>query len=279
MVPPEKKNNVGIQDLRNLTQAVNQLYGVDFSHYAMSSLQRRIVRVLSVYGFDTVDNLIAKLRTDKSFFEELVEEITVNTTEMFRDPSMWVELKKELESRVKNNSTIRIWHAGCSSGEEVYSMAILLKEMGLLGKVKVFATDINENVIAKAKKGRYSIKNINVNSANYNKFNAKGDFSQYYKENGKEIEMDTSLISSVYFRNHNLTSLESFSKFDIILCRNVMIYFDKVLQNKVFDLFHESLYKYGLLVIGARESMVWCSISNKYKLLNEKERLYQKIID
>lgn len=279
MVNSDKQHNVGIQDLRKLTDAIHLKYDVDFSHYAMSSLQRRIVRVLSMYKLDSIDELISKLRLDKDFFDEFVEEITVNTTEMFRDPSMWVELKKELEERVKNNRTIRIWHAGCSSGEEVYSMAIMLKEMGLLDKVKVFATDINDNVISVAKKGEYPKKHVLVNTANYNKFNPEGDFSEYFTEDDKSMKMDVSLVSSVYFKNHNLTCLEPFSKFDIVLCRNVMIYFDKVLQDKVFDLFHESLYKYGLLVIGARESMVWCSISNKFKLINEKERLYQKVID
>ena len=198
---------------------------------------------------------------------------------MFRDPSMWVELKKELEERVQDNRTIRIWHAGCSTGEEVYSMAIMLKEMGLLDKVRVFSTDINENVLNIAKQGVYSSKDVEINSANYKKYNSEGDFSKYYIDEGNSIRMDDTLISSVNFRNHNLTSLESFSKFDIVLCRNVMIYFDKVLQNKVFDLFHQSLYKQGVLVLGARESMVWCSISSKYKLINEKERLYLKVIN
>lgn len=279
MVNSVKKSSIGIQDLRKFTQAVQDQYGIDFGHYAMSSLQRRVLRILLIYKLDTIDDLISKLKSDQSFFDELIEEITVNTTEMFRDPSMWIELKKELEARVKDNNTIRIWHAGCSSGEEVYSMAILLKEMNLLDKVKVFATDINENVIEKAKLGQYSIKNTEINTSNYNKYNPESDFTKYFETDEKVVKMDKSLISAVHFRNHNLTSLESFSKFDIILCRNVMIYFDKVLQDKVFDLFHESLYKFGLLVIGAKESLVWCSISNKFRLLNEKERLYQKVID
>jgi chemotaxis protein methyltransferase CheR len=272
---------IEISQLRTLTDLLKVKYDYDFSNYAMSSFRRRIQRILEIYKFPSFDALIDKLSLgDKKFFHEFLSEITVNVTEMFRDPSFWVELRENILPLIfSENKSVSIWHAGCSSGEEVYSMAISLLEMGLLDRARIVATDIDQSILTKAKEAAYSMKNMELNGKNYER--AKGTYTleKYYKEQNGKAFMDKTLVKEVVFKEHNLVNGLAFSRFDLILCRNVMIYFNQQLQNHVLKVFHESLFKNSYLVVGSKESLIWCEIANKFIIVNNEEKVYKKVKD
>lgn len=274
------KQDIEISDLRRITELVKDKYDYDFTNYAMSSFRRRVLRIMELYKFSSPELLIKRLTNDADFFEEFISEITVNVTEMFRDPSFWRELRDNVIPNILlNHNTISIWHAGCSSGEEVFSMAIMLREMGILDKAKIIATDIDKNILERAKQGHYSIKNMALNEKNYIRYEGKHSFSDYFKEvNGKAV-MDKTLVENVSYRLHDLVRGVVFNKFDLIICRNVMIYFNQKLQNEVLKKLHESIFKYGYLVIGSKESLIWCEIANKFIVVNNEEKIYKKIKD
>lgn len=274
----EKIQEVEIADLRKITQAIKDCYGYDFTDYAMSSFKRRIQRILELYRIPAVDQLIRKIESSPAFFEEFLAEITVNVTEMFRDPSFWREVRDHIIPNILlNHATFSIWHAGCSSGEEVYTMAILLKEMGILDRVNIIASDIDKPVLAKAEKGEYNMKNMELNEKNYIRFQGNSSLRDYYTEKNGKAVMDKSLIERVSFRNYDLVQGSVFNKFDLILCRNVMIYFNQNLQNKVSKKLYESLFRYGYLAIGSKESLIWCEIANKFIVVNNEEKIYKKV--
>ena len=275
-----EEKEIEIADLRRLTQLVKDRYDFEFKDYAMSSFRRRIKRIIDLYKFKTVDKLIEVLQSNPEFFEEFISEITVNVTEMFRDPTFWKVLKEQIIPNIlMNHNKISIWHAGCSSGEEVFSMAIVLREMGALDKAKIAATDIDTAIITKAKAGQYSMKNMEVNEKNYQRYMGEFSISKYFKESNGEAVMDKSLVENVSFRRHDLVQGSVFSKFDLVLCRNVMIYFNQSLQNDVLNKLHQSLFKYGYLAIGSKESLIWCEIANKFIVVNNEEKIYKKIKD
>ncbi len=274
----EKTQEVEIADLRRITQSVMNRYGYDFTDYAMSSFKRRIQRILELFKIPTVDQLIKRIESEPVFFEVFLSEITVNVTEMFRDPSFWREVRDHIIPNILlNHETFSIWHAGCSSGEEVFSMAILLREMGILEKVNIIASDIDKPILAKAEKGEYVIKNMELNEKNYIRFQGRASLKDYYEEKNGKVIMDPSLIEKVSFRKYDLVKGSAFNKFDLILCRNVMIYFNQNLQNNVLKKFHESLFKYGYLAIGSKESLIWCEVANKFIIANNEEKIYKKI--
>jgi chemotaxis protein methyltransferase CheR len=220
------------------------------------------------------------LANHPNFFEEFVSEITVNVTEMFRDPTFWKVMKEQiLPNLLMNHNKLSIWHAGCSSGEEVYTMAIVLREMGALERCTIVASDLDMAIIDKAKKGMISMKNMELNTKNYERYQGDKKISDYYKEENGYAHIDKSLFNNVSFRRHDLVLGAVFSKFDIILCRNVMIYFNQSLQNEVLYKLHESLFKYGYLCIGSKESLIWCDIANKFIVVNNEEKIYKKVKD
>jgi chemotaxis protein methyltransferase CheR len=271
--------DVEISEIRTLCQVIHENYKYDFSNYAISSLKRRIIRFLDLYKIQSMAVLIDKIKTDATFFKTFLNELTVNVTEMFRDPSLWRDLReKVLPNLFSTQDTIKIWHAGCSSGEEVYSMCILLKENGWLDKAKIWATDIDENIISKAKNAKYSLKNMQeVNEKNYIRFEGPNKLSDYYREESGLAVMDTSLVQNVTYRTHDLVKSGVFNKFDLILCRNVMIYFNQQLQNDVFKMFHESLFNYSYFIIGAKESLIWSDVANKFITVNQEEKIFKKV--
>jgi chemotaxis protein methyltransferase CheR len=269
---------IQIVDIRNLTETIKRQYGYDFTNYAMSSFKRRIQRILELYKFSNVGVLTRKIAEDGAFFEEFLSEITVNVTEMFRDPSFWRELRdKIIPNILLNHKRVTIWHAGCSSGEEVYSMAILLKEMGILDSSRIIATDIDDEILHKAQSGVYNEKSMELNEKNYIRFRGQYNFSDYYQAKNGQVHMDKSLVKDVSFRKHDLVGGIVFNKFDLLLCRNVMIYFNQSLQNDVLKKLHESIFKYGYLAIGSKESLIWCEIANRFIVVNNEEKIYKKI--
>jgi len=271
--------DIDIADLKKITELIHVKHGYDFRNYAMSSFKRRMLRMLELKNL-TVDALIRKLTENPAFIDEFLDELTVNVTEMFRDPGFWRVMRDEIVPGILlNHKQFKIWHAGCSSGEEVLSMAILLKEMGIHDDVTVYATDLDTNILEKAKSGSYPIKNMELNEKNYIRLEGKGSLKDYYKEENGKAVFDKSLLKNVTFRKHDLVMGEIFNKFDLILCRNVMIYFNQTLQNEVLRKFHDSLFKYGYLAIGSKESLIWCDIASKFIVVNNEEKVYKKIKD
>ena len=269
---------IHIVDIRKLTEIIKTKYGYDFSNYAISSFKRRILRILELYKFNSVDALAKKIGDEPAFFEEFISEITVNVTEMFRDPSFWRIIRdKILPNILLNHKKVSIWHAGCSSGEEVYSMAILLKEMGILENSKIIATDIDDQILERARSGVFTVKNMELNEKNYVRFRGKNELNKYFEVKNGLAYMDKSLVKDVSYRKHDLVKGIVFNKFDIVLCRNVMIYFNQNLQNEVLKKLHESIFKYGYLAIGSKESLIWCEIANKFIVANNEEKIYKKI--
>ncbi len=272
--------DIDIADLKKITELIHVKYGYDFRNYAMSSFKRRMLRIMELKNL-SVEVMLKRLDEQPAFINEFLDELTVNVTEMFRDPGFWRVMREEIIPGILlNHKQFKIWHAGCSSGEEVYSMAILLKEMGIQSDVTLIATDLDPAILEKAKAGSFPLKNMELNEKNYIRFQGTSDsLKKYYREeNGKAI-LNRDLLENVSFRKHDLVTGEIFNKFDLILCRNVMIYFNQTLQNDVLKKFHESLFKYGYLAIGSKESLIWCDIASKFIVVNNEEKVYKKIKD
>ena len=271
--------DIDINDLKRISELIYQKYHYDFRNYAMSSFKRRVLRIMELKKL-SVDALLKKLNDNPAFINEFLDELTVNVTEMFRDPSFWRIMREEIIPAIMlNHKQFKIWHAGCSSGEEVVSMCIMLKEMGILHDVTMIATDLDVNILEKAKSGIYPIKNMELNEKNYIRFQGTRSFKDYYQEENGMAVFPKELLANVSFRRHDLVLGDVFNKFDLILCRNVMIYFNQSLQNDVLKKFHESLFKYGYLSIGSKESLIWCDYANRFIVVNNEEKIYKKIKD
>ncbi|TDW51901.1 chemotaxis protein methyltransferase CheR [Flavobacterium sp. 270] len=263
-------------ELETLINEVYEYYGFDFGSYSRASLKRRVNRVFHLDGFKDFTEFLSRVRTDAEYYKRMVDEITVNVTEMFRDPSFYSVLRKDILPLLGPKPFIRIWHAGCSTGEEVYSMAILLKETGLLHKSILYATDVNASVLETAKKGIFPLRMIKDYADNYRDSGGQEDFSNYYIANYGFAKFNENLAEKMVFSQHNLVSDNSFNEFDLILCRNVLIYFDHNLQKRVINLFDDSLAVLGFLALGTKETIKYSISTSKYKQL-EKEKIWRKI--
>ncbi len=269
---------IEIKELRKLITFIQENYGYDFSNYAISSFKRRVQRVMQLKKHDTVEMLIKSIKKDKGFFEDFLSYVTVNVTEMFRDPTFWKEIRDfTIPGLFETKDHLRVWHAGCSSGEEVLSMTIMLKEMNLLDKVTIVATDLDERIIDLAKSASFQSKNLEVNESNYTDFQGKFELLNYCENINGKVKLDKSLLENVSFKVHDLVKEAVFDEFDLILCRNVMIYFNQMLQNSVLKKLHQSLDSNGYLSLGSKESIGWSQVSNKFRVVNNTEKIYQKI--
>ena len=255
---------------------LNDKHGYDFSAYSKASLTRRVNRIFALDRFPSFAEFRYQLKSDQEFLKRFVEEITVNLTEMFRDPSFYQTLRENVLPTLGTYPLIRIWHAGCSTGEEVYSLAILLKEMNLLHKSILYATDINPSVIKKARNGIFPLSQMKKYSENYINSGGKNDFSKYYSANYNMVKFDKELSRKMVFSTHNLVSDSSFNTFQLIICRNVLIYFEKDLQERVLNLFNESLDSLSFLGLGSKETIKFSSISKLFKQVTDKERIWRK---
>lgn len=271
------KKELTLSELKTLNAAVEKRYGYDFKNYAMTSFKRRVARFMSLEKILDLNELVHKVIENDKVYNRFLKEITVNTTEMFRFPPMWKKLRDEVFPALKYKNHIRIWHVGCSTGEEVYSMAITLKELDLSSKVSLVATDVNDDVLEVAKTGIYSSRNLKTHQENYMNSGGTEELSQYFKISGSgmNFKMNDDLIDNVKFYKHNLILDGEFGKFDLILCRNVLIYFDKILQEQVFQVMLNSLNSLGFLVLGSKESMIWSSTSDKYKVISDKSKIFR----
>lgn len=265
---------------REIEILINEIYkyhGYDFSGYSAASFRRRVDRLYAMDNFENFSEFLFKVRSDETYFKHTVEEITVNVTEMFRDPSFYKILRTDILPILATKPFIRIWHAGCSTGEEVFSVAILLKELGLLHKSLLYATDLNSSVLDVAKKGLFPLRTIQQYAENYRIASGKNDFSDYYTANYGYAKFSDELISRMVFSQHNLIIDGSFNEFDLILCRNVLIYFDKDFQRTALELFDNSLSKLGYLALGSKETIKFSSIQHRFKQF-EKEKIWKKMI-
>jgi chemotaxis protein methyltransferase CheR len=262
-------------ELELLLNDLLEIYGYDFSEYARASLKRRINRLLSLDRFPSFAEFRYRLRTDAPYFRRFVEEVTVNVTEMFRDPAFFRSLRTEVLNVLATWPLIRIWHAGCATGEEVYSMAIMLHEANLLHKSLLYATDLNPDALERARKGIFSLAHMKAHSENYVQSGGLRDFSQYYTARYDHAMFNRELSSKMIFATHNLVSDRSFNEFQLILCRNVMIYFDKPLQDRVLQLFNASLEPLGFLCLGSKENLRFSTVAQHFTSWN-KEKIWRK---
>ncbi len=253
-----------------------ELYGYDFTHYSRASLKRRINRLMALDKFPSFAELRYRIRSDAHYLKRFIEELTVNVTEMFRDPLFYKALRTEVLPTLTSKPFIRIWHAGCSTGEEVFSMAILLTEANLLQKTLLYATDLNPEVLETARKGIFALGPMKQYSENYIMSGGTTDFSTYYTAQYGHVKFRGDLAEKMVFSTHNLVSDRSFNEFDLILCRNVLIYFDKALQQRVLSLFDESLGPLGYLALGAKETLKFSTLKPTFRQV-EGEKIWRKI--
>lgn len=266
---------ISSEDVELLINDLHELYGYDFSLYSRASFKRRVGRLFTLHKYPSFAELRYRVRNDTEYVKQFVEEVTVNVTEMFRDPGFYKVLREEVLPRLGTYPFIRIWHAGCSTGEEVFSMAIILKELNLLNKTLLYATDLNAAVLQKARNGIFSLSQMKQYSENYIASGGKHDFSEYYTANYSGAKFSEQLSSRMIFSTHNLVSDHSFNEFHLILCRNVLIYFDRDLQDRVFHLFDESLANFGYLALGSKETIKFSEMSKRFKQIG-KERVWRK---
>jgi chemotaxis protein methyltransferase CheR len=259
-----------------LLEAIFKHYGYDFRDYASASLKRRLQHNLTVNQCKTISELLTKILHDKKAFEKLLYDISVTVTEMFRDPYTYKSIHKYVIPVLRTYPYIKIWHAGCATGEEVYSMAILLHEEGLLEKTHIYATDINLRSLEIAREGIYPADEIKKHTKNYQLAGGKHSLSEYYHVKYGSAKIIDFLKKNITFTYHNLAVDHSFCEVQVIICRNVLIYFNQSLQNHVLKLFDNSLCNGGFLYLGSKESIQYTSLKEKYEAVAPEDRLYRK---
>lgn len=266
-------------ELKLLLDGIYMKYGFDFRGYSRAHIERRVKHRMEIEGIDSISRLQEKVLRDEVFFQHFIADFSINVTEMFRDPSFYKAIRQELCPILRTYPFIKIWHAGCSSGEEVYSLAIVLKEEGLLNKAQLYATDFNNDILKKAKKGIYPIENIKLYTKNYQQSGGTESLSNYYVADNNNVLIDPSLKEKIVFSEHNLVTDGAFGEMNLILCRNVLIYFDKELQNRVWRLFKDSLVPSGFIGLGSRECLVAIDIKDCFHPFVEKEKIYRLKLD
>ncbi|KPN94437.1 protein-glutamate O-methyltransferase CheR [Lysinibacillus sp. ZYM-1] len=259
-----------------LLEAIYRLSGYDFRQYNRSSISRRIFNRMRINSIPTISRVQEKAVHDKEFLEQLLNDFSINVTEMFRNPSFFKAFREKVIPILREYQEIRIWHAGCATGEEVYSMAILLQEEGLIDKAAIYATDMNEQVLKKAKKGAFPIHKMQAYTKNYMLAGGTHAFSEYYKTDYQYAYFHPTLLKNIIFAQHNLVTDQSFNEFHVVLCRNVLIYFSPKLQSQVHHLFYESLSDKGFLCLGDKETLRFEEVISKYREIVGNERIYQK---
>ncbi len=273
---PELELKITDLELENLLREIARIYKYDFLAYSRESLKRRVNRFLGLEKLPSIAELHYRLSGDAAFFAYFVEELTVNVTEMFRNPGFFKALSNEVFPVLAQQKFIRIWHAGCSTGEEVYTLAILLKEAKLLDRTILYGTDLNPNVLEKAKSGIFHLSNMKAYSENYIRSGGQTSLSEYFSVRYNQALFNEDLRKRMVYSVHNLVTDQSFNEFHLILCRNVLIYFNRDLQERVFKLFTESLSEPGFLGLGAKETLQLSAYKDSYTYFNREEKIWQK---
>lgn len=264
-------------ELHLLMEAIYLKYSYDFRDYALTSQKRRVLHASRQLGCPTISALQEKVLHDPAVFMQLLQYLTIPVSQMFRDPAYFLALRQEVIPFLKTYPSLKIWIAGCSTGEEVYSMAILLKEEGLLDRSIIYATDINPESLDRARKGVFALEHLKAYTANYQKAGGTRSFSDYYTAAYNAALFDRTLIENITFADHSLATDSVFAETHLISCRNVLIYFNKTLQDRAFGLFHESLCHRGFLGLGSKESIDFSAYSSGFEPLVRKERIFRKL--
>jgi len=259
-----------------LLEGIYRHYGFDFRSYAYSSLKRRLWKRIFAEGLSSISELQSRVLHDPNMMEKLLLDLSINVSAMFRDPAFYKCFREKVVPVLRTYPFIRVWHAGCSTGEEVYSMAILLEEEGLYERARIYATDINEVVLQTARNGIYPAERMQEYTQNYLRAGGTSAFSEYYTAKYDAAIFSEALRRNVVYSQHNLVTDRSFSEFNVILCRNVMIYFDRPLQERVHTLFYESLVPFGYLGLGSKESLRFSKYEACYEQVDEREKLYRR---
>ncbi len=265
-------------EIKLLLEAIFLRYGYDFRNYSKAHIKRRILHRLNVSHIKTVSELQFKILRDRDIFRELLDDLSINVTEMYRDPEFYKSLRTTVIPKLKTYAYFKIWHAGCSTGEEVYSLAILLKEEGLLERCQIYATDFNNKVLEIAREGIFKKSDIEQYDQNYRLSGGMYSLSDYYQSMYGSVKFQKELTEKIVFADHNLVTDSVFADVNLILCRNVMIYFEKNLQNQVLKLFCESLVPSGILCLGSKETIKYTQYENYFEVLDENQRIYKKKI-
>ena len=260
-----------------LLEGIYRRYGFDFRQYAPASLKRRLWRRVHAEGLPSISALQERVLHDSACMERLLLDLSINVTAMYRDPSFYAAFRDRVVPELRTYPITRLSNAGCSTGEEVYSIAILLHEEGLYDKARIYATDINDIVLERAREGLFPLEKMQEYTQNYIAAGGKRSFSEYYVADQAGAAFSPALIENVVFAQHNLATDRSFNEFHVIVCRNVMIYFDKPLQDHVHRLFYDSLVTFGVLALGHKESIRFTPHDTHYEELDREERLYRKI--
>ena len=264
-------------ELQLLLEGVYRQYGFDFREYAPASLKRRVWRRVLAEQTGTITGLLARVLHDADVMERLLLDLSINVTSMFRDPTFYGAFREKVVPVLRTYPFTRIWVAGCSTGEEVYSLSILLHEEGLYDRTRIYATDINETVLERARDGVFPLEKMQEYTENYIRAGGKRSFSEYYLAKYEGALFDRTLTENVVWAPHNLVQDRSFNTFNAILCRNVMIYFDRALQTRVHQLFYDSLEHLGILALGHKESIRFTGLEQAYEELDGVEKLYRKV--
>ncbi len=271
-----KRNDLENLEIDLLLEGIYQQYGFDFRDYARGSIKRRLWRRAYAEGLESISGLQERVLHDQGTMNRLLEDLSINVTSMFRDPEFYMALRRKIVPLLRTYPFIRIWNAGCSTGEETYSLAILLREEGLIDKSKIYATDINETVLELAKQGVFPLDKMRDYTENYIAAGGRTAFSEYYTANGQGARFNESLTENIIFAQHNLVSDRSFNEFQMIICRNVMIYFDTAARRRTIDGFYSQLRPGGHLILGASESLV--TLNAPFRLVHlQNDLVYQKV--
>lgn len=271
------KNELEKIEIHLLLEGMFRYYGFDFRDYALASLKRRIWNTIRAEQLTTVSGLQEKVLHDPDCLERFLLGLSVNVTSMFRDPSFYIAFRRQIVPMLRTYPFIRIWHAGCSTGEEVYSLAILMEEEGLYHRCRIYATDMNEMVLKQAKAGIFPLALMQEYTQNYLQAGGKRSFSEYYTAAYDHAIFRSSLKENIVFSQHNLATDGSFNEFNVIFCRNVLIYFNQSLQERVHNLLYESLSRFGVLGLGRQETLKFTPQENHYEALDNREKLYRRI--
>jgi chemotaxis protein methyltransferase CheR len=264
-------------EIELLLQGLNSWCGYDYRNYSYNSIRRRVWHRIHAENLTTITGLLEKVLHDPACLKRLIADFSINVTEMFRDPLFFLNFREKVIPLLRTYPSIRIWHAGCSTGEEVYSMSILLQEEGIYDRVKIYATDINADVLRKAKTGLFPLEHMKKYTNNYMNAGGKKAFSDYYYVTNDGVKFHSNLTENVVFAQHNLVTDRSFNEFHVILCRNVLIYFNKSLQEKVHTLFLESLGMFGILGLGDKETIYYTEKADYYEAISGNQKLFRKI--
>src|ERR671917_2454300 len=259
-------------EIELLLEGIYRHYGFDFRSYAYASIRRRLWKRIEAEGLQSITALQDRVLHEPDMMEKLLLDLSINVTAMFRDPKFYVAFRQQVVPLLRTYPFIRLWHAGCSTGEEVYSMAILLDEEGLYDRARIYATDINDVVIQRAKSGIFPLDRMQEYTENYINAGGKRSFSEYYTAKYDGALFSPGLLRNIVFSQHNLVTDRSFSEFNVILCRNVLIYFDRELQNRVHQLFYDSLVMFGILCLGSKESLKFSKYEPCYEQLAPAEK-------